>query len=108
MSYGSLDAGESGGEQIHVYVRLGPFADHLKLPHCWLARPQHKIFKNKVTFQVGIFWHLSGNSPFLSLRLPVISCAARSPSTEEGGERPRGSVRVHLELPKVLFKLPCN
>lgn len=108
MSYGSLDAGESGGEQIHVYVRLGPFADHLKLPHCWLARPQHKIFKNKVTFQVGIFWHLSGNSPFLSLRLPVISCAARSPSLKREEIGPGARCRVHLELPKVLFKLTYN
>ena len=26
--------GECGEEQIHVYVWLSPFADHLKLSHC--------------------------------------------------------------------------
>ena len=82
-----------GGEQIHVYVWLGPFADHLKLPqHCWLAKPEHKTFKNKVMFQIGIFRHLSGDFPLLSLRLPVTSYAAHSPSIEKGGERPRASV----------------
>ena len=29
---GSLDGGEFGGEWIHVYVWLSPFAVHLKLP----------------------------------------------------------------------------
>ena len=36
--------GEFGGEWIHVYVRLSPFAVHLKLSqHCSSAIPQYKI-----------------------------------------------------------------
>ena len=36
--------GEFGGEWMHVYVWLNPFAVHLKLSqHCSLAIPQHKI-----------------------------------------------------------------
>ena len=36
--------GEFGGEWIHVYAWLSPFAAHLKLSqHCSLAIPQYKI-----------------------------------------------------------------
>ena len=94
MSHGSLDGRGGWGRRDTCVSVAGPFADHLKLPqHCWLARPQHKIkSKNKATFQVGLFRHLSGDLPFLSPRPPAISRAARSPSTEKGGERPRASV----------------
>ena len=33
---------ESGGESIHVYVWLSPFAVHLKLSHCESVIPQYK------------------------------------------------------------------
>ena len=36
--------GEFGGDWIHVYVWLSPFAAHLKLSqHCLLAKLQYKI-----------------------------------------------------------------
>ena len=36
--------GEFGGEWIHVYPWLNPFAAHLTLSqHCESAKPQHKI-----------------------------------------------------------------
>ena len=35
--------GEFGGEWIHVYVWLSPFAVHLKLSHCLSAILQYKI-----------------------------------------------------------------
>ena len=42
---------EFGGEKLHVYVWLSPFADHLKLSqHCLLISYtpiQNKKFKNK-------------------------------------------------------------
>ena len=34
---------EFGGEWIHVYVWLNPFAVYLKLQHCSLVIPQYKI-----------------------------------------------------------------
>ena len=98
-----------GGEQIHVYVWLGPFADHLKLPqHCWLAKPEHKTFKNKVMFQIGIFQHLSGDFPLLSLRLPVTSMPLTHPQLKREEKGPGPRCQVHLELPQLLFKLTCN
>ena len=40
----SLDGREFGGELMHEYVRLGPFAAHLKLSqHCSHCIPQYKI-----------------------------------------------------------------
>ena len=41
--------GGFGGEWIHVYVWLNPFAVYLKLQHCSLVIPQYKIksFKKK-------------------------------------------------------------
>ena len=36
--------GESGGERMHVFVWLSPFAVHLKLSqHCSLVILQHKV-----------------------------------------------------------------
>ena len=44
MLCGSLDGRKFGGEWIHVYVWLSPFAVHLKLSqHCQLATLQYKI-----------------------------------------------------------------
>ena len=44
MLRGSLDGREFGGEWVHVYVWLSPFAVHLKLSqHCESAILQYKI-----------------------------------------------------------------
>ena len=43
--------GEFGGEWVHVYVWLNPFAVHLKPSHClWISctPTQNKVFKKKV------------------------------------------------------------
>ena len=45
---GSLDGSEFGGEWIHGYVWLIPFAVHLKLSHCYLAVLQHMIESFKI------------------------------------------------------------
>ena len=41
--------GELGGEWMHVYIWLSPFAVHLKLPQsCKSAIAQHKIKSKKI------------------------------------------------------------
>ena len=45
--YGSPGGRELGGEWIHVYVWLSPFAVYLKLSHCQSGTPHYKI-KNQV------------------------------------------------------------
>ena len=46
--------GEFGGEWLHVYVRLSPFAVHLKLSHhCQSAIPQYKIKSSKKKGGIG-------------------------------------------------------
>ena len=37
--------GQFGGEWLHVYISLSPFAVHLKLQYCQSAIPQYKIKK---------------------------------------------------------------
>ena len=56
---------ESGGEWIHVSVRLSPSAVHLKLPqHCSSAIPQYKIkFKIKKIKKIGAEWGLKSIFP---------------------------------------------
>ena len=56
--------GEFGGEQIHVYVWLRPFAGHLKLSqHCESFIPKYKIKR----FKKNMF--------FLCFSQPVIFCS---------------------------------
>ena len=51
-----LGKGQFGGEWIHVYIRLSPFAVYLKLSqHCYLAIPQYQI-KSLAVFP----WWLGG------------------------------------------------
>ena len=70
MLWGSLDGKGVWGEWIHVYMWLGPFAVHLKLSHCQLTVPQHKIKSFLKMKQKRYFWR----TIFKYLTHPILTC----------------------------------
>ena len=59
--------GEFGGEWIHVYVWLSPFAVHLKLSHCLSAILQYKIKSLKKEIENHPFIDINWSRPGLSI-----------------------------------------